>query len=84
MGEGLGAVTKMQPLIIVAAAGVGVALGLMQFFRDGLGGLMEPFLMALLFLIFLKVDIRQIGRSFRNVKFTSTELAINFIWTPFF
>ncbi|MDR3282444.1 MAG: arsenic resistance protein [Candidatus Methanoplasma sp.] len=84
MDEGLGSASKMQSPMILASAVIGVALGQIQFFRDSLGSLMEPFLMVLLFLIFLKVDVRQIGRSFRNVKFTSTELAINFIWTPFF
>jgi ACR3 family arsenite efflux pump ArsB len=84
MGEGLGTVTKMQPVIIIAVAIIGVALGQLVFFKDNLGVLMEPFLMVLLFLIFLKIDVQDIGRSFRNVKFTFTSLAINFIWTPFF
>ncbi|MDR0888136.1 MAG: arsenic resistance protein [Candidatus Methanoplasma sp.] len=84
MGEGLGTVTKLQPVIIIAVAIIGVVLGQLVFFKDNLGVLMEPFLMVLLFLIFLKIDVQDIGKSFRNVKFTLTSLAINFIWTPFF
>jgi ACR3 family arsenite efflux pump ArsB len=76
--------SKLQPLLIVIAAVIGVALGQSAPLAGALGGAMTPFLMVLLFLIFLKVDVQDIGKSFRNVRFTATELAINFIWTPFF
>jgi len=80
----LGSITKMQPLFIIAAALVGIVLGQMAFFSDNMGGMIEPFLIVLLFFIFLKVDVREIGHSFKNVRFSSTAILINFVWTPVF
>lgn len=78
----LGAVTKLQPLFIIAAAVLGIILGQASSVSDVAGGLIEPFLMVLIFMIFLKVDIRDIGRSFKNVRFTGVSLLINFVLTP--
>jgi len=72
----------MQPAFIIAAAVAGIVLGQTAFFSENMGGMIEPFLMLLLFFIFLKVDVREIGRSFKNVRFSSTALFINFVWTP--
>lgn len=82
MESGLGRITKLQPVFIIIAAVVGIVLGQSMFFSDNMGGLIEPFLMILLFMIFLKVDIREIGRSFKNVRFSGTSILINFVWTP--
>ena len=81
---GLGLLTKMQPVLIIIAALAGIALGQIAFMAENTSRLIEPFLMVLLFVIFLKVDIREIGRSFRNVRFSSTSVIINFVWTPLF
>ena len=82
MAAGLGYLTRMQPLFIIAAALAGIVLGQIAFFSENMGGTIEPFLMVLLFFIFLKVDVRDIGHSFKNVRFSSTVVLINFIWTP--
>jgi ACR3 family arsenite efflux pump ArsB len=74
----------MQPVLIIVAALAGIALGQIAFVSENTSRLIEPFLMVLLFVIFLKVDIREIGRSFRNVRFSSASVMINFVWTPFF
>lgn len=74
----------MQPAFIIAAALIGIVSGQTVFFSDNTALLIEPFLMALLFIVFLKVDVRDIVRSFRNVRFSSTALLINFVWTPIF
>ncbi|MCL2148233.1 MAG: arsenic resistance protein [Methanomassiliicoccaceae archaeon] len=79
---GLGTLTKMQPVLIIAVALAGILLGQLALFSENAGGLIEPFLMVMLFLIFLKVDVREIGQSFRNVRFSSTSVLINFVWTP--
>ncbi|MDR2698167.1 MAG: arsenic resistance protein [Candidatus Methanoplasma sp.] len=84
MNAGLGTLTKMQPVLIIVAALAGIALGQIAFVSENTSRLIEPFLMVLLFVIFLKVDIREIGRSFRNVRFSSASVMINFVWTPFF
>ena len=84
MAEGPGLISKMQPAIIIAAACIGIFLGQNLFFSDNAGGLIEPFLMILLFFVFLKIDLRDIGKSFTNTKFTATSLLMNFVWTPMF
>lgn len=80
----MGMLTKLQPAIIIAAAIIGIVAGQIAFVSEHSGSLIEPFLMVLLFLIFLKIDVRDIGRSFKNVKFTLTSVIINFVWTPIF
>ena len=84
MGEGLGKASKLQPLIIICAAVAGILIGQNTLVSENSGMLIEPFLMVLLFLIFLKVDLKEIGSAFKNVRFSATSLAINFIWTPIF
>jgi len=84
VGEGLGKASKLQPVIIIAIAVIGILLGQNAFILNNTGMLIEPFLMVLLFLIFLKVDLREVGAAFKNIKFSATSLAINFIWTPIF
>lgn len=74
----------MQPVFIIAAAVIGIILGQIAFFSDHMGGMIQPFLMLLLFFIFLKIDIKEIVHSFRNVRFSSTAVLINFVWTPIF
>jgi len=73
----------LHPLIMLSAAAIGLALGLL-FECDGCAWLIEPFLMVMLFVVFMCVDIREIGRSFSNRRFTCTALLINFVWTPIF
>jgi Arsenite efflux pump ACR3 and related permeases len=84
MSEGLSRISKLQPVIIIVAAVIGIILGQNMFLSDNMGILIEPFLMVLLFFIFLRVDIKDIGKSIKNVKYTGTSLLINFVWTPFF
>ena len=76
---------KLQPLIIIAAALAGILLGRFSpAAASHAGSLIEVFLMILLFFVFLAVDIREIKRSFSNIRFSLAALAINFIWTPVF
>jgi ACR3 family arsenite efflux pump ArsB len=84
MEAGLGLLTRMQPLLILAAAITGIILGQIAFFSENMEGLIVPFLMVLLFLIFLKVEVKDIAHSFKNVRFSSTALLLNFVWTPIF
>ncbi|MDR1472338.1 MAG: bile acid:sodium symporter [Synergistaceae bacterium] len=75
---------KLQPIIIIIAAASGILLGHLGIPAALTRRLVEFFLMTLMFLIFLAVDIRDIRRSFANVRFSAAALAINFIWTPIF
>lgn len=75
---------KVQPLFIIMSAIAGVLLGIYTGFGSWSSSLIEPFLVAMLFFVFLSVDIKRLKESFLNVKFTSWALIINFVWTPLF
>lgn len=73
---------KLQPLILIVCAALGLLLGKNAAFGKASAAFIEPFLMALLYVLFLGVDVRKILASFRNVRYTFTATAINFILTP--
>lgn len=73
---------RLQPVIIIAAALIGIALGSIVPIGDASSWLIQLFLMLLLFVLFLSVDLRKMGRSLLNVRFTATALALNFVLTP--
>jgi ACR3 family arsenite efflux pump ArsB len=78
---------RFQPLIIIGAAFVGLVSGyysVFSFLKDNAAGFIEAFLMALLYFVFLSVDLRGLRNSFRHFKFAFSSLVINFIWTPVF
>jgi len=75
---------KLQPIIIIVAALIGLLLGKTTSFGDISVHLVEPFLMVLLYFVFLSVDEKKFKSAFLNIKFTLTAVIINFIWTPLF
>ncbi|MDR2492304.1 MAG: bile acid:sodium symporter [Coriobacteriales bacterium] len=76
--------SKLQPVWIVASALVGVLAGQAALVANNAAALIEVFLMALLFVAFSCVDIRDIQKSFANLRFSVAALAINFVWVPVF
>lgn len=76
--------TKLQPLIIILSALIGLLLGYVTSLGSFSVHLIEPALMVLLYFVFLSVDGRKLKQSFTNVKFTLTAVTVNFIWTPIF
>jgi ACR3 family arsenite efflux pump ArsB len=77
--------TKFQPLFIVASAFAGIGLGnLIPWFERYAGSFIEIFLMLMLLFVFLNVPIRDITRSFSDLRFSVSALAINFMVTPLF
>ncbi|MDR1617274.1 MAG: arsenic resistance protein [Syntrophomonadaceae bacterium] len=76
---------KLQPVFIIFSAFLGIFLGKTSVnIEQRAGGFIEIFLMSMLFFVFLGVDIREITKSFTNLKFSLPALAINFLWTPVF
>lgn len=75
---------KLQPVIILAAALLGLLLGAVTPLGGVPSGMIEVFLMMLLCILFLSVDLKQIGKSFGNLRFTLTAVLINFVFTPVF
>ena len=80
----MNSINKYQTLII----GLAVLFGLLIGQNTAIGNYAEyfivPFLMIMLFGLFLNIPIKDLLKSFSNLKFFSANIGINFIWTPLF
>ncbi|BBF43546.1 arsenical-resistance protein ACR3 [Lachnospiraceae bacterium KM106-2] len=74
---------KLQPLIIMVAALLGLILGNFSLLGTVSSNLIEIFLMLLLYILFLSVDLKQIKQSLSYLRYTCAAVVINFIITPF-
>ena len=77
-------IVKLQPLFIIVSALLGLILGYTTPLGNFSVNLIEPFLMVLLFCVFLSVDGKRFKNAFLNKRFTITAVSVNFIWTPIF
>lgn len=75
-------VNKFQSFIILGMVVFGILIGQIGFIQTYSGYFITPSLIIMLFLVFIQIPLREIGSSFKNIKFTSTSIIINFIWTP--
>ena len=75
---------KLQPVIIITAALLGLLLGAVTPLGSVSSSLIEVFLMMLLYILFLSIDLKQIKKSFTNIRFTLSAVIINFVFTPLF
>ena len=75
-------VNKFQSFIILFMVFIGIILGQIDLVQAYSEYLIMPSLMAMLFLVFIQIPIKDITKSFKNMKFTLTSICINFIWTP--
>ncbi|WP_317856067.1 arsenic resistance protein [Chakrabartyella piscis] len=73
---------KIQPILILAAALVGLLLGKYTPLGNVSSGYIELFLMMLLYILFLSVDLGQLRTACKNIKYTNVALVINFVITP--
>ena len=62
---------------------IGITLGQINIINIYSEYLIMPALMVMLFLVFIQIPLKEITKSFKNLKFTLTAVCINFIWTPF-
>jgi ACR3 family arsenite efflux pump ArsB len=74
----------LHPVIMLAAAAAGLAAGSVFGMDHGDSEYIEPFLMAMLFLVFLSVDVSTARRAFEDRRFLLAALGMNFVWTPLF
>ena len=79
----MGNINKFQSLVILFMVALGILLGQIGFVQEYAEYLITPFLMVMLFLVFLQIPLKDILKSSKNLKFTLTAVIINFIWTPF-
>ena len=75
-------IERYQIIIMLAAMGIGLGLGQIPLFEDNAGGFVTPFLFIMLFGAFLNIPLGEYKNALKNVRFSSTVVMINFIWTP--
>jgi arsenite transporter len=73
---------RLQPILMLVAAGAGLLLGQVAFFEQYAGSFILPFLLIMLYGLFLTIPLRGIKRAFTKVNFLSTSVILNFLWTP--
>lgn len=78
----MNAINKYHTLIIALAVILGLLLGQIGAFKIYAENLIVPFLIVMLFGLFLNIPLKNLLSSFSNLKFLSVQLVINFIWTP--
>ena len=77
-------VEKFEPIIIIFAIILGLIFSNITLIAQNTDYLITVFLCLMLFGLFLEIPMNELKNSFRNVKFSSTSLIVNFIWTPLF
>jgi ACR3 family arsenite efflux pump ArsB len=77
-------IEKLEPAIIFSAIILGLLFSNIGIIAENTDYLINIFLCLMLYGLFLEVPISELKNSFKNLKFTSTSLIINFIWTPLF
>lgn len=77
-------IEKIEPIILIFAIIIGLISSNIQILSNNTGNLINLFLCIMLYGLFLEVPLKNLKKSFTNIKFTSTTLIINFIWTPLF
>lgn len=73
---------KFQSFTIFVIILLGILLGQIDSIQTYSEYLIMPSLTIMLFLVFIQIPLSEIRNSFKNIKFTSTSLIINFVWTP--
>ncbi|MFA1819862.1 arsenic resistance protein [Virgibacillus oceani] len=73
---------KFQTAIILIAVGIGLLLGHFTFFAQNAGSFIMPFLLLMLYGLFLTIPLDQFKKAFSNIKFLGSSTILNFIWTP--
>lgn len=77
-------IEKLEPIIIFSAVVIGLIFSNIDIIAQNSKYLINIFLCLMLYGLFLEVPLNELKDSFKNVKFTSTSLIINFLWTPLF
>ncbi|MBU5349845.1 arsenic resistance protein [Paenibacillus lautus] len=78
----MGLIEKFQTLIIMGAVAIGLAVGQLQFAAEYAEYTIVPFLLLMLYGLFLTIPLRQLREAFKNIRFLGASTLINFIWTP--
>ncbi len=77
-------IEKLEPAILIFTIIIGLILSDIKILSNNIGNIINLFLCIMLYGIFLEVPLKNLKKSFKNIKFSSTSIMINFIWTPIF
>lgn len=78
----MGIIEKFQTFIVLLAVGLGLLLGQVPIVERHAEALVVPFLLLMLYGLFLTIPLKQLKNAFFNMKFLGANTAINFIWSP--
>ncbi|MGL3067050.1 MULTISPECIES: arsenic resistance protein [Planococcus] len=73
---------KFQTVIILLAVGAGLLLGQFIFFEQYAESFILPFLLLMLYGLFLTIPLRHLKDAFKKRSFLNISAIINFLWTP--
>ena len=73
---------KLQTLFIISAIFIGLLLGQFSIFEKHAESFVVPFLLVMLYGLFLAIPLDGLKEAFKNIKFLGANTVINFIWTP--
>jgi arsenite transporter len=73
---------KLQSLLVFAAVALGLLLGRIPGVQAVALSLVTPFLVVLLFGVFVQVAPAHLGRAVAKVRLAAVSLGVNFVWTP--
>lgn len=73
---------KLQTLIIIAAVGIGLAIGQIPTALYYAEMIILPSLLLMMYGLFLTIPLRQLRQAFANLRFLSASAVINYMWTP--
>ena len=80
----MNSIEKLEPAILIFAIILGLVFSNVKILSNNIGNLINLFLCIMLYGIFLEVPLKDLKKSFKNIKFSSASIIINFIWTPLF
>ena len=75
---------RLYTIIILSAAVIGIGAGQIKAIQANADSFIVPLLVMMLYLAFLQIPLEKAKQAFRNTKFSSVTLLINFIWAPLF
>ena len=76
-------IEKYQPIFLLFSIACRLLLSRFPIIAEKASDIITLALMIMLYFIFLQIPLKNLGDAFK-LKFTATNLVINFIWTPIF
>jgi len=73
---------RFQSLIILVAIALGFLFGRVPVISESAASFITPFLMAMLYGVFLLIPLNNLRKALKDLQFTGLTMGMNFIWTP--